>query len=96
MITTFQSRFGPMEWLQPYTVKHVAELAEAGKRHIAVIAPGFSSDCVETLEEINEEIKDAFVEAGGETFSYIPCLNDNEAHIDMIEAILKVELTGWV
>lgn len=94
--TTFQSRFGPKEWLQPYTVERVAELAKAGKKHIAVMAPGFSSDCVETLEEINEEIKEAFEEAGGERFDYIPCLNDDEAHIDMIEAIVETELTGWV
>lgn len=94
--TTFQSRFGPKEWLQPYTVERVAELAKAGKTHIAVMAPGFSADCVETLEEINEEINEAFEEAGGERFDYIPCLNDDDPHIDMIEAILKVELTGWV
>ena len=96
VLTTFQSRFGPKQWLQPYTVEHVAELAKAGKKHIAVMAPGFSADCVETLEEINEEIKEAFEEAGGERFDYIPCLNDDEAHIDMMEAILKVELSGWV
>lgn len=95
LVTTFQSRFGPKQWLKPYTVEHVAELAKAGKKHIAVIAPGFSADCVETLEEINEEIKEAFEEAGGERFDYIPCLNDDDAHIDMMEAILKVELTGW-
>ncbi|MEX2518810.1 MAG: ferrochelatase [Paracoccaceae bacterium] len=94
--TTFQSRFGPKEWLQPYTVEKVAELARAGKKHIAVMAPGFSADCVETLEEINEEIKHAFQEAGGERFDYIPCLNDDEAHIDMIEAIVKTEMTGWL
>lgn len=94
--TSFQSRFGPKEWLQPYTVDKVAELAKAGKKHIAVMAPGFSADCVETLEEINEEIKEAFIHAGGERFDYIPCLNDDEAHIDMIEAIVKTELTGWV
>ncbi|MEO0359780.1 MAG: ferrochelatase [Pseudomonadota bacterium] len=95
-VTTFQSRFGPKEWLQPYTVEKVAELAKAGKKHIAVMAPGFSADCVETLEEINEEIKEAFEEAGGERFDYIPCLNDDDEHIDMMEAILKVELSGWV
>ncbi len=94
--TTFQSRFGPKEWLQPYTVERVAELARAGKKHIAIMAPGFSSDCVETLEEINEEIKEAFEEAGGERFDYIPCLNDDEAHIDMIEAIVDAELSGWI
>lgn len=93
---TFQSRFGPEEWLQPYTVEYVAKLAEEGHKKIAVMAPGFSSDCVETLEEINEEIKEAFEEAGGEHFEYIPCLNDDEAHIDMIEAIVRHEAQGWL
>ncbi|MFV0473902.1 MAG: ferrochelatase [Pikeienuella sp.] len=93
--TCFQSRFGPKEWLRPYAVEHVADLARAGKRHLAVIAPAFSADCVETLEEINEEIRHAFLDAGGERFDYIPCLNDDEAHIDMMEDILKAELTGW-
>lgn len=96
LVTTFQSRFGPEEWLQPYTVEEVARLAEAGKRNIAVMAPGFSSDCVETLEEINEEIKESFLEAGGETFTYIPCLNAGDPHIDMMEAILQRELRGWI
>ncbi len=96
MVVTFQSRFGPEEWLQPYTVEEVARLAEGGKRRIAVIAPAFSSDCVETLEEINEEIKDAFVEAGGEEFTYIPCLNDDDAHIDLIEAVVAREAAGWL
>jgi ferrochelatase len=96
IVTAFQSRFGKAEWIKPYTVAEVAELARAGKKHIAVIAPGFSSDCVETLEEINEEIKDAFIEAGGERFDYIPCLNDDEAHIDMMVSILNRDLTGWV
>ncbi|MEL6336525.1 MAG: ferrochelatase [Pseudomonadota bacterium] len=94
--TTFQSRFGPEEWLTPYTVEYVAKLAEEGHKSIAIMAPGFSSDCVETLEEINEEIKESFEEAGGEHFHYIPCLNDDEAHIDMIEAIVRTEASGWL
>ena len=94
--TTFQSRFGPEEWLQPYTVEYVAKLAKAGHKRIAIMAPGFSSDCVETLEEINEEIKEAFEHAGGEHFHYIPCLNDDEAHIDMIEQIVLNETQGWL
>ncbi|MEO1470856.1 MAG: ferrochelatase [Pseudomonadota bacterium] len=94
--TTFQSRFGPEEWLTPYTVEHVAELAKQGHKRIAVMAPGFSSDCVETLEEINEEIKEAFEEAGGEHFHYIPCLNDDEAHVEMIEQIVRTEAAGWL
>ncbi|MGM0586049.1 MAG: ferrochelatase [Pseudomonadota bacterium] len=96
VVLTFQSRFGPEEWLQPYTVEEVARLAEAGKKHIAVMAPAFSSDCVETLEEINEEIKEAFEEAGGERFDYIPCLNARGDHLDMIEAIVRNELQGWI
>ncbi len=96
LVTTFQSRFGPEEWLQPYTVEEVARLAKAGKRNIAVMAPGFSADCVETLEEINEEIKESFEEAGGENFTYIPCLNAEDAHIDMMEAVLRRELGGWL
>ena len=94
--TTFQSRFGPEEWLQPYTVEYVAKLAKEGHKRIAIMAPGFSSDCVETLEEINEEIKEAFEEAGGEHFHYIPCLNDDEAHIAMIENIVLNEAQGWL
>jgi len=74
----------------------VARLAKAGHTNIAVIAPAFSSDCVETLEEINEEIKDSFIEAGGKTFTYIPCLNDSDMHIDVLTSILKNELFGWV
>lgn len=96
VVTTFQSRFGPEEWLQPYTVEEVARLAEAGKKRIAVMAPAFSADCVETLEEINEEIKEAFEHAGGEEFTYIPCLNARSDHMDMIEAIVKSELSGWI
>jgi len=93
---TFQSRFGPEEWLQPYTVEEVARLAKAGKKHIAIMAPAFSADCVETLEEINEEIRESFEEAGGERFTYIPCLNDDAAHIAMMVAILENEMQGWV
>ena len=96
IMTTFQSKFGPEEWLQPYTVEEVARLAEAGKKNIAIMAPAFSSDCVETLEEINEEIKESFEHAGGEGFTYIPCLNDSPAHIDMITAVLDQEMAGWV
>ncbi|MEO0999095.1 MAG: ferrochelatase [Pseudomonadota bacterium] len=94
--TTFQSRFGSEEWLQPYTVEEVARLAEGGVKHIAMIAPAFSSDCVETLEEINGEIREAFEEAGGERFTYIPCLNARPAHIDMMASILTREMAGWV
>ena len=95
--TTFQSRFGPEEWLKPYTVEEVARLAEEeGKKNIAVCAPAFSADCIETLEEINEEIKESFEEAGGEHFTYIPCLNDDDAHIDALCTVIDENLTGWV
>jgi ferrochelatase len=95
--TTFQSQFGPEEWLQPYTVEEVARLAkEDGIKRIAVIAPAFSSDCIETLEEINEEIKESFEEAGGEEFTYIPCLNDQDAHISALSDIIKDNLKGWI
>ncbi|MEO9779126.1 MAG: ferrochelatase [Sedimentitalea sp.] len=94
--TTFQSRFGPEEWLQPYTVEEVARLAQSGKKNIAICAPAFSADCIETLEEINEEIKDSFIEAGGETFTYIPCLNDDDAHIAALAGVIDQNLNGWI
>ena len=94
--STFQSRFGPEEWLKPYTVEEVARLAESGKKKIAVCAPAFSADCIETLEEINEEIKESFEEAGGEQFTYIPCLNDDEAHIAALAGVIDKNLLGWV
>ena len=95
VMISFQSRFGPEEWLKPYTVEEVARLAGAGKRNLAIMAPAFSSDCVETLEEIREEIQHAFRAAGGETFTYIPCLNDDAAHIAMMSDIVRRELGGW-
>ncbi len=94
--TTFQSKFGPEEWLKPYTVEEVARLAENGKKNIAVCAPAFSADCIETLEEINEEIKESFEEAGGEVFTYIPCLNDDPAHIEALSDVIDVNLKGWL
>ena len=93
---TFQSKFGREQWIEPYTVKEVAKLANEGIKNIAVIAPAFSSDCVETLEEINEEIKDSFKSAGGEEFTYIPCLNDTDEHIAVLSKIIKNEISGWV
>ena len=97
IVTTFQSRFGPEEWLKPYTVEEVARLAkEDGIMNIAVCAPAFSADCIETLEEINEEIKDSFEEAGGEHFTYIACLNDDDAHIDALSGVIEKNLRGWL
>ncbi|MAY86237.1 MAG: ferrochelatase [Pseudooceanicola sp.] len=95
--TTFQSVFGPEEWLKPYTVKEVARLAqEEGKTRIAVIAPAFSADCIETLEEINEEIRESFEHAGGKEFTYIPCLNDEAAHIAALAEVIGENLGGWL
>ncbi|XHE54803.1 ferrochelatase [Phaeobacter sp. BS34] len=94
--TTFQSVFGPEEWLKPYTVDHVATLAKDGKKNIAVIAPAFSADCIETLEEINEEIRESFEHAGGEDFLYIPCLNDDAQHIDALSGVIERNLKGWL
>lgn len=94
--TAFQSQFGPEKWVGPQTVKHVAELAQQGHKHIAIMSPAFSSDCVETLEEIEEEIRDSFMQAGGETFSYIPCLNDRDDHIEALLSVINNELAGWL
>ena len=94
--TTFQSKFGPEEWLKPYTVEEVARLAEAGKTNIAVCAPAFSADCIETLEEINEEIRESFEHAGGKEFTYIPCLNDDSAHIEALAEIIDQNMKGWI
>ncbi len=94
--TAFQSVFGREEWLRPYTVQHVAALAKAGKKRIAVIAPAFSADCIETLEEINGEIREAFEHAGGTHFTYIPCLNDDAAHIAALMRVIEENLAGWL
>ena len=95
--TTFQSIFGREEWLKPYTVEEVKRLAEEeGKTNIAVIAPAFSADCIETLEEINEEIRESFEEGGGKEFTYIPCLNDNPDHIEALAAVVDQNLAGWI
>ncbi len=96
LITTFQSKFGPEEWLLPATVDEVARLAKDGKKNIAVIAPAFAADCIETLEEINEEIFESFEEAGGTGFTYIPCLNDDDAHIAALVNLINNNLGGWI
>lgn len=94
--TTFQSVFGREEWLRPYTVEHVAELARQGQHDIAVISPAFASDCIETLEEIKGEIREAFEHAGGREFTYIPCLNDDPAHIEVMMNIIRENAAGWL
>lgn len=96
LLSTFQSRFGPQEWLQPYTDKTVERLAHEGIKKIAVVNPGFSSDCLETLEEINGEVREEFVDNGGEHFSHIPCLNDGLDGMELIEKIVLRELQGWI
>ena len=87
--TTFQSRFGPQEWLKPYTDKTFEALPKEGTKNILVICPGFSSDCVETLEEILIQGKESFIDAGGKNFDLVPCLNDNEDHINLFQHLIK-------
>ena len=87
-VMTFQSRFGKAQWLQPYTDPTIKELAEQGNKHIAIISPAFSVDCLETLEELEVGSREVFMAAGGETFHYIPCLNDSDDHIKMMLNLL--------
>ena len=86
--TTFQSRFGPQEWLQPYTDKTLENLPKEGKKNNLVVCPGFSSDCVETLEEIAIQGKNSFFKNGGKNFDIVPCLNDNEDHINLLKHLV--------
>jgi protoporphyrin/coproporphyrin ferrochelatase len=92
---TFQSRFGRAEWLKPYTIETVRELAMSGVKRLVVVTPGFAADCLETLEEIGVENARAFREAGGERFATIPCLNDSVAGMTVVEAVARRELRGW-
>ena len=92
--TTFQSRFGPREWLKPYTDKTLESLPEKGIKNILMISPGFSSDCVETLEEINIQGRESFMKKGGINFDYIPCLNDNEDHINLLNKLVTSYLVS--
>jgi ferrochelatase len=96
LMMTFQSRFGRAEWLQPYTDKTVEALAGRGVKNLAVITPGFSADCLETLEEIAVENRDIFLAHGGQNFAAIPCLNDSEAGMRVIHHLVRRELQGWV
>jgi ferrochelatase len=93
LITTFQSRFGPEEWLQPYTDKTLERFPKEGIKKVLVISPGFASDCVETLEEISIQGRDSFEKSGGEKFGFVPCLNDNQDHIDLLEYLVKKNLS---
>ena len=90
--TTFQSRFGPQEWLQPYTDKTLENLPREGIKNVLTICPGFSSDCVETLEEILIQGKESFINAGGSNFDMVPCLNDNDDHIFLIKSLIENNL----
>ena len=87
--TTFQSRFGPQDWLKPYTDKTLENLPKSGIKNLLVICPGFASDCVETLEEINMAGRESFIKNGGENFDLIPCLNDSSEHIDLFQYLIK-------
>ncbi|WP_404299628.1 ferrochelatase [Alicycliphilus denitrificans] len=93
---TFQSRFGRAKWLEPYTQPTLKRLAAAGLASVDVICPGFPTDCLETLEEINMEVRQAFLQAGGKRFTYIPCLNDNNEWISALSHIAQTHLAGWI
>ena len=95
IMTTFQSRFGREEWLKPYTSDTLKELPKKGVKNIHIISPGFSSDCLETIEELEEENKEYFMQSGGEHYQYIPCLNDNHKHIEVFVNLIKKHLQGW-
>jgi ferrochelatase len=94
-LVTFQSRFGKAEWLQPYTAPTVQALAQAGLKRVDLICPGFTSDCLETLEEISMEVKHDFETAGGEEFHYIACLNESPSFIVGLAEIAEQHLIGW-
>jgi len=96
LIMTFQSRFGTAEWIKPYTDATVKSLAERGVKNLAVVTPGFSADCLETLEEIAMENADIFRQAGGENFATIPCLNDTPGGMAVIRDVVARELKGWI
>ena len=93
---SFQSRFGPAKWITPYTSDMVGELATNGVKNLAIVAPGFSADCLETIEELGVEIRDIFIEKGGVNFARLPCLNDSPEGMGLLEALARRELAGWV
>lgn len=92
---TFQSRFGRARWLEPYTEPTLVEMARAGTKRVDVVCPGFTGDCLETLEEIDQEAREAFLHAGGEQFGYIPCLNDSPGWVAALGHIARDNLAGW-
>jgi ferrochelatase len=95
-VTSFQSRFGSDPWLQPYTDETVERLAKSGVKRMIMVAPGFSADCLETLEELDGENREIFEHNGGERFSYVPALNDSEEGVRVIEHLVRRELAGWI
>lgn len=95
LVVAFQSRFGRAKWLEPATDKMLEKLAREGRQKVAIFAPGFASDCLETLEELALGGRELFLEAGGSDFAYIPCLNDSDAGMAMLETVLRAELLGW-
>lgn len=95
-MTTFQSRFGPAEWLQPYTDKTLEKLPEQGIKKLQIACPAFSADCLETLEEIAEENREVFMDAGGESYDYIPALNANDGFIELLASLVREQAGDWV
>ena len=95
MLVTFQSRLGRAEWLQPYTEPTLVALAKRGIGRVDVLCPGFTSDCLETLEEIDQEAREAFLHAGGKAFHYLPCLNDQHEWMAALSAIAIQHMQGW-
>jgi ferrochelatase len=95
-LTTFQSRFGREEWLKPYTDETLKALPGEGVTAVQVVCPGFSADCLETIEEIGVENRDYFLESGGERYEYIPCLNAEDAHVDFLATLVEEQLQGWL
>jgi ferrochelatase len=93
---SFQSRFGPEEWLKPYTDETIKSLPEKGIKDLQVVCPGFSADCLETIEEIDGENREYFEHAGGEKFGYIPCLNDRDDHMTALMEVIKRHTQGWM
>jgi ferrochelatase len=94
-MVSFQSRLGRAEWLKPYTDETVRRLAADGVKRVQVVCPGFSIDCLETLEEIAEENREEFIHAGGEALEYIPCLNDSQAHVQVMSELVAKQTRGW-
>jgi protoporphyrin/coproporphyrin ferrochelatase len=96
LVTSFQSRFGRAKWLEPATDETIQRLAQEGRKKLAIFAPGFSVDCLETLEELAIQGHEQFKEAGGTHFAYLPCLNDSQVGMDMLETLVRNELSGWI